>query len=417
MDPRTRAALDLLGAHGIAPPEDGEMFADLPDIGRPTPNEVVLPITLDDVFGQGDLPVPEDEDRRFDERLGSWLEDIRGALSMQPETRLQGRSLGWDEVSVPPPEPHCAWYQPMHFFGPRWGIYIREDCVLQEALAVAAQADPRELAASGLAFPEQVQRALRAGFYSFFLHEQFHHKVESLGLRMLATSGTDRYRPYKAHVYRPTFGTAACLEESLANADSYLRLSEGRYGRKLGVPFRSALRRHMALSFPRQPPGYRDAVKYLRDAAFRDGTRTLQSQMLDGKPTPTTPIQRWLAAPDLIRALMDFTAEIYVIVRAGVRPVLSSRHLDPRVTISTQEMVDVLRRHYGCIRVRGGKGSHIKLKGPDGQTVTLTDDLLALPGHEIRQAMRKFIGDAATLGDLEAFRNGVAVRHQAPEVT
>ena len=31
----------------------------------------------------------------------------------------------------------CAWYQPVDYFGLKWGIYIRQDCVLDQALAIA----------------------------------------------------------------------------------------------------------------------------------------------------------------------------------------------------------------------------------------------------------------------------------------
>jgi hypothetical protein len=153
---------------------------------------------------------------------------------------------------------------------------------------------------------------------------------------------------------------------------------------------------------------------YLKETVFRDGCRTLQSQMLDTKLKPTTPILHWHAAPNLIRAMMDFTAQIYVVLPAGWRPVFPTKHIDPRVNISTREMVEVLARHYGCKKVKGGKGSHIKLKGPKGETVTLTPDLTALPGHEIRQALRKFLGEDVTLRDLDVFRTGKAAPRAAP---
>lgn len=408
MDQREEAALAVLRANRIEPPEHDFDMLEMPGMGHLQPHETALPVTLEDIFGQGDVALPDDDDRESDDRLRGWIEDMRGMLSGDAAHAHQPHAFPGAWGTIEPPEPNCAWYQPMHFFGRRWGIYIREQCVLHEAMAVARHADRAAIAATGLTFAEVLQRLLRAGFYSLFLHEQFHHKVESLGFRMLVTSGMDRYRPYKFNVYRPTFGTRDCLEESLANADSYLRLSEGRYTRKLSTPFRAALKRHLKASFRGQPPGYAQAINYLQDGPFRDGCRVLQSQMLDGTPKHSTPIQHWLAAPDLIRAMMDFTAQIYVVLPAGARPVFPTGMIDPRVTISSREMAEVLVRHYGCERVKGGKGSHIKLKGPLGQTVTLTLDLTALPGHEIRQAMQKFLGDHATLRDLVEFRSGRA---------
>jgi hypothetical protein len=331
---------------------------------------------------------------------------MRGALA---STERRAGVFRADVCKAEPPEPNCAWYQPMHFFGRRWGIYIREQCVLHEALAVAQRADPVEVAALGLTFGEVLQRALRAGFF-----------LCPLSARAIPPQGREPRLPHVGHILggslsplqvqriQATFGTRDCLEESLANADSLLRLGDGRYSRKLGTPFRKALKAHLKASFAGQPLGYAQATNYLTDRAFRVGCHVLQSQMLDGTPKHTTSTQHWLAAPDLIRAMMDFSAQIYVVLPAGARPIFPTSHVDPRVTISTHEMVDVLVRHYGCERVKGGTGSHIKLKGPQGQTVTLTSDLTALPGHEIRQAMQKFLSDDATLRDLAVFRTGQA---------
>jgi hypothetical protein len=104
---------------------------------------------------------------------------------------------------------------------------------------------------------------LRSAFYVFYLHEQFHHKVESLGFRLLISTGSDRYRLYKANVYRRTYLTAGCLEESLANADSYHRLREPRYVQRVDAPIRDGLRQFLKVSIPLQPAGYAQAMDYL----------------------------------------------------------------------------------------------------------------------------------------------------------
>lgn len=117
---------------------------------------------------------------------------------------------------------------------------------------------------------------LRSAFYVFYLHEQFHHKVESLGLRLLISTGTDRYRPYKANVYRHTFNTADCVEESLANAESYRRLSEPRYILRVDPAIRDGLRAYLKWSIPQQLPGYREGIDYLPGSRYRDGLHQLQ---------------------------------------------------------------------------------------------------------------------------------------------
>jgi hypothetical protein len=141
-----------------------------------------------------------------------------------------------DRDTYEAPEPLCAWYCPIHYFGHGWGIYIRERCIFHVALDIAAHVDWATVKALGLRPAEIVRQLLRSAFYIFFLHEQFHHKVESLGFRLLVTTGSDRYRPYKTKVYRPNFLKATCLEESLANAESYRRLNEQRYKKRHAPP-------------------------------------------------------------------------------------------------------------------------------------------------------------------------------------
>ena len=101
------------------------------------------------------------------------------------------------------------------------------------------------------------------GFKFVFRPRQFHHKVESLGFRLLIATGSDRYRPYKANVYRPSFLRPECLEESLANAESYLRLSEAHYRKRHDKPILDGLRIFLKEGFSLQPPGYAEAVEYL----------------------------------------------------------------------------------------------------------------------------------------------------------
>lgn len=267
-----------------------------------------------------------------------------------------------------PPEPHCAWYCPIHFFGHGWGIYIRESCILDIARDISFYVDWKSVHASPSSIARQL---LRSAFYVLFLHEQFHHKVESLGLRYLIATGTDHYRPYKANVYRPLYLSSGCLEESLANAESYRCLSEIRYTSRTDTAIRAGLRRFLEVSFRSQPPGYAEAVDYLSYAPYRDGLHKLQSQALDGVDPPSTPPIHWQVAPNMITALMDISDDIYVVLPVGVRPIFRPASIDPGLTVSSCALEGALIRHYGYYVVSGGKGSHVKLKKPGAPTIII----------------------------------------------
>lgn len=411
-DDKINTALDVLAAHGIEPLDPDFPIEEMREIGRLREGETVYSTSLDDVFGDDDDVQSEDGDGHLidspDERIREFARRLREIME-RPESAWwprQERPRGeW-----PPPEDICAWYCPIHFFGHGWGIYIREECVLHEALAIARQVDWKAAAALKLSFAATVQRLFRAAFYAMFLHEQFHHKVESLGFRLLVASGKDLYRPYKWNVYRRTFLTPACIEESLANADSYQRLDEPRYKAKLGAPFRRALRAHLRASFAAQPPGYKEGLNFLSDYLFQPALHDLQSRVKDGAIKPSTPPKHWQVSSDVIRAMMDITEEIYVVLPIWARPLFPVGTIDPRPGISTAGMVKALERGWGCQVVPGGKGSHVKLRTPKGEQIILTGNQDVLAPKIVAQAMRKVMGPQANLHSLSEFLSAERAR-------
>jgi hypothetical protein len=355
--------LDVLRAHGIRPLEDDQWEIDLPGIGQIEGGESVYSTSIIEVLGTDSEGLLGDRATREidDLRLREWRNEVDRIIE-------NGGQGGRKPLSPEPPEPYCAWYCPIHFFGHGWGIYIRESCILTHARDIATRVHWPSVRAPRW---ETERQLLRSAFYVFFLHEQFHHKVESLGLRLLIATGRDRYRPYKSNVYSPTFLTTDCLEESLANAESYRRLREPHYTKRVDPAIRAGLRDYLRLSFPMEPPGYAEAVHYLADAPYRDGLFNLQSQVLDGVIPPTTNAGHWSVAPNMIAALADITDDIYVILPQGARPIFRATSVDPRATASSRALESALTRHHGYRRVPGGKGSHVKLEKLGASTIII----------------------------------------------
>jgi hypothetical protein len=240
--------LDILRTRGIEPHEELD-GTDLPGIGEVGEGETIYSTSIAEVFGDSDSVPALDDDR-----LSEWWREIERIIQSEG---LPGQFLrAQPKARKEPPEPHCAWYCPIHFFGNAWGIYIRESCILSCAIEIAHFVDWRFVPNALARRYATTRQLLRSAFYVFYLHEQFHHKVESLGFRLLIATATDRYRPYKTNVYRRSFRTVGCIEESLANAESYKRLSEPRYTRRHDKPILEGLRNFLKMSFPLQPPGY-----------------------------------------------------------------------------------------------------------------------------------------------------------------
>jgi predicted RNA binding protein YcfA (HicA-like mRNA interferase family) len=260
----------------------------------------------------------------------------------------------------------CAWYQPMHFFGHDWGIFIRQDCLIRLAFQIAS----RVKVPAPIRKPQMFAKAvIRAAFASFYLHEHFHHKVESMGLRLHVTRGASSYLPYKRNVYQKTYLSDDCLEEALANADAWHRLGTSPYKDNIGRTLVDITKEYLRHRYQHlEPPGYRKAVDYLTKRTLEDGFNRIQGQIKEGTLTPAQPTSDWKAAPQLLRSYFSLRSDIYTVVPRGVRPIVPSR-VFPK-TCSTRDMQRVCKKH-GFDEVSGGKGSHVKLKDTEGHVITL----------------------------------------------
>src|SRR5262249_22577883 len=149
----------------------------------------------------------------------------------------------------------CGWYQPIHFFGYDWGIFIKEECVKRAALMIARFVSRAVIhSAPPLAW---FKALYRAAVYVYYLHEQYHHKIECLGFRLHVVQQRSAFLPYYRHVYAATKGTDDHLEEALANADCYLRLSTDPYAFWITPHVVRATKAYLEWQFPQDPPGYR----------------------------------------------------------------------------------------------------------------------------------------------------------------
>ncbi len=246
------------------------------------------------------------------------LDAIDNDLDLQEpandELEEVGKALLWDV---------CAWYQPIHFSAYQWGIYIREDCVLRQARLIG-RFIPSPIRGSG-SLTGLAKCLIRASAYAFFLHEHYHHKVESLGLRLHVVDRKSCYLPYQAKVYTSTKGTDFQLEEALANADIYHRLDTEPYRSWITYDGVQATWRYLTKRFPHDPPGYRMAIKYLSKSMFDVGENMLHGQVHEASLTPVQPPEEWNIATRLTQSLFKVTDKIWVIVRPSGKTILPTR--------------------------------------------------------------------------------------------
>jgi predicted RNA binding protein YcfA (HicA-like mRNA interferase family) len=311
---------------------------------------------------------------------------IERAIARETEPAV-GPGDGWDI---------CGWYQPVHFFGYDCGIFLRQQC-LRRITVQLAHFLPRTTTVT-----PPLKRALRlAATYSVFLHEHFHHKVESAAIRMQVIDPRGSfYLPYSTNVYQPALDTDDLLEEALANADAYGRIAKDRYRRAIGATVAEAVRQYLKWRYTNEdPPGYRRGADFLTPSTFAHGLGDLLSRVHEGVPSPVRPSDDWQLAPGLSRSLWPVTSDLWVVVPVGSHPVLPVKAV--AATCSTREMVRILETQGKYEVVKGaGKGSHVRLARSGAQPVTLPGDRKDLTPGAARTALRAVNARLSDLPEL-----------------
>jgi predicted RNA binding protein YcfA (HicA-like mRNA interferase family) len=288
---------------------------------------VVYPVDWDGLLRE---PAPESQAEDFDLDLDiSELPD-----GLRPGSRTANPTA---PRALRGPWRRCAWYAPITFYRQGFGIFIRQDCILDLAHDMA----PFVLGGGHTISRLDYLTLRRLAFYTYFLHEQFHHKTESFAIRLAVAENRPVYERYHYVAYRPAKRSSPGLliEEALAGADAYRRITEDRYKRSVGHTFRG-FRRYLDLALPTMPAGYNLAPAYLANTQWDDGEAHLQACVQQATYHPIAP-QPWHIATHMTRALFPIESKIWVVVRAGSRPVVPT--FAPAATESTRRIRALLK--------------------------------------------------------------------------
>ncbi|BBX37116.1 hypothetical protein MMAG44476_37818 [Mycolicibacterium mageritense DSM 44476 = CIP 104973] len=294
--------------------------------------------------------------------------------------RAPGRPNAYDEIQqrassgflVPPPDvlDALAWYTPIHYFGLGSAIYIRETAVFDVAAAIVNRLPEPEREVR-----ENLAGASRAAMSVLYLHEAYHHKIESLAIRFEMVERTRRYLPYSKEVYIPLIqqGSDDVLEEALACAEMYRRFkTESLYRRGVPKLVREATLAMLPEWFQTLPPSYREAARYFSDRKFDRAQRELMSQLHEASADPRRAADEWSLAPHLCRGLFDCQRITHVLVPRGKEPILPwIGHTRALPSVSSRRAIQRLENQGWKVDPGRGKGSHIRLKHAEKQALTI----------------------------------------------
>jgi hypothetical protein len=327
----------------------------------------------DDAFPVDWSAVDADSDSGLESIAPADDERERRWVGVDEELRSRVRPGG----GTPPPVlvDALAWYQPIHYFGHAWGIYICESAVLDLA-AYFLEAMPESRR-----FEADVEfGAIRMGLGVLYLHEAFHHRMESFAIALEVFDQMKIYCRYHDKVFKPlrAQGSDDLLEEALATAESYRRLRESVYRRSVPTDLRKAARPYLRTWFKTLPPGYSRAGEFFRDAPFESALHHLSCQIDEMGIFFDRPPAEWRLTPQLYRPLFNCRDTTWVVVPIGQEPMVPwfGRDEIAPLSVSSRDLVKVLRARYGYDLVPGGK--HQKLVKPGMPTIPIPSNREAL---------------------------------------
>jgi predicted RNA binding protein YcfA (HicA-like mRNA interferase family) len=262
-----------------------------------------------------------------------------------------GGPLARGRLPSPMPPPDClAFYLPFHYFLPTWwGVYLTVE-------GVAILAAKLVLLSRNSLTPAEAIAAARIFLYH---HEAFHHHVECFATRLELTHRQRLYAAGFNNFYSRTFGTDACVEEGLANAQAY-RKTKALVG---GLPIDTALQHCIA----GMPPGYRLGVSLAK--RFRSNrAKFAEDNHVACFPTqPVGSARIWDSLGHMFDGISNIRGRVNYIVsrnaplvsRARVRPLLPPSKLVKK--LAEYGVFDFVRHGADHDIYRAGNGAMVPI--------------------------------------------------------
>ena len=301
--------------------------------------------------------------------------------------------------SPPPPisVDALAWYAPIHRFGLSWGIYIYESSIIDIAGQIGTYLKPGVILRPGI-----TQQLSRMALSILYLHEAFHHKIESFATRLEVVKRQKVFLPYQRNVYQKLLGTDELAEEALACAEMYMRLKEKTYRRGISDSVYEATIAMLDAWIPTLPPGYRMAETILNGLSpFEENRNALLCDVNEGVINSTQNYHEWEIATQMTRGLFSWREIAHVLIPRGTKSLIPwfSGEVSP-LSVSTRDLEKFIRK-LGYSEITGGKGSHRKFVHNSRPTIILPNARESLSPGVLRSVARTLgVGSIRDLGAL-----------------
>ena len=282
-----------------------------------------------------------------------------------------------------------AWYQPIHYYGEHWGIYIKDSGVNAFMQSISSFLTKLENQ-NALHIINQIQKI---AIEILRLHEEYHHIVEAFAIKQHLITLNPTYIDYNDKVYFPSksLTPCPCPEERLCDAYVYRKLQSkirGRVSKELFDATLSSLRAHMAsASGP-----YQGSLSITSSKEFKKEQKSNLTQVLTAETHPNIEIERTKFLSEALKPFSSLNQNVYLVRDVDMVNHVPGVHLfaAPRRKVEKY----ILKRGY--LPTNEGDGSHTKYKKDGAPFIVLTK------GREQSQTVLKSTAKALGM-DLQDF--------------
>jgi predicted RNA binding protein YcfA (HicA-like mRNA interferase family) len=272
------------------------------------------------------------------------------------------------DIPGSPPSDAMAFYLPFHFFYPHWwGIYLVQEWVQWFADFIFHNS-------RGSLPPRTCYSAARLYLY---YHEHYHHRVESFATRLEIVHRTALYKTSFLDLYKRTIGRSSCREESLAEANAYLRTMN--QFKSAGYTTKANLENALEDFMIKSPPGYKEGLDYInpkkrhKECQSEFAEQNLALAHLPGYRSKDPKI--WDSAAYMFRGIVDRRTRCKYLINRNASILTRSPLAKPRYKMKQFEKK---LRKLGCQFVKH-KRKHDEWEGPNGKRTVV-------PRHSVEMA-------------------------------
>tara|TARA_Y100000588_G_scaffold33831_1_gene32853 strand:- start:114 stop:1322 length:1209 start_codon:yes stop_codon:yes gene_type:complete len=365
--------------------DDDYVFIDIPEPDKPY-------VTEENAGVDSNYPFADDSDEaQIIEELyvpdpdfspDIWPEPDPGIIDIFSGGELEGKYPGAPSSPPPPGSPSSdtmAFYLPFHFFYPTWwGIYLVQESVQWLADYVYHKS-------KGNCSPRTCYSAARLFLY---YHEHYHHRVESFATRLEVTHRTPLYKTSFLGLYKSTIGTSSCLEESLAEANAYLKTLS--HFRLPDSRTKSHLKKAFEDFISSAPPGYREGLDWVVPRGrYKEGESLFAEENLQlagfGGYKKKRP-RIWDSASYMFRGMVDRRTRCKYLIKRSASILTRTPLAKPRYKM--KQFLKKLKK-LGCRFVQHRK-KHDEWEGPNGRRTTIPRHSVEMAPGTMRSILRAF---------------------------